>query len=124
MIPEDRLFAAIIDNAVDASLREPVGKLPDYKGEIGSKQWVRIRDKRRELNEKEENRLDGKERVNSAYLAILYKMVYHTSIEPLRLLLQNCWSSIEANPEKSLHYRKIFDKKSQSMADRREWHET
>ena len=119
MTPEDRLFAAIIDNAVDASLLAPLGELPDYDCAVGCKRWIQIRDKRRRMREQEENRIDGKETVNSEYMAILYKMVYHTSIKPLRLLLEDCWDKVESMPEQSLEYRKIFDEKSQSMADRR-----
>lgn len=121
MTPEDRLFAAVIDNAIDASLRMPMGELPEYDCQIGTKEWITIRDKRRKIREDEENRLEGKEAVMSEYLALLYKMVYHTSIDPLRKLLQYCWGTIEAIPEQSLKYRKILDRESMNMADRKEW---
>ena len=123
MTPEDRLFAAIIDNAVDASLLAPPGELPDYDCVVGCKRWVQIRDKRRRMREQEENRIDGKDTVNSEYVALLYNVVHHVNMEPLIVLIRDCWKKIEIDPSLSLYYRKIFNKKSQSMADRREWHE-
>ena len=124
MIPEDRLFVAIIDNAIDASLRRPLGDLPEYDCAVGCKRWTAIRDKRVKLRDDEDNRLDGRDTINSEYMALLYKMVHHADIEPLRLLLRECWDNIDNNPDASLQYRKIFDSQKMSMDDRREWHET
>ena len=121
MTPEQNLWCSVVDRAVEDSLDDPLGVLPEYDCAPRSKPWHSIRDKRRKMNVREWNRINARCCLMSSHMAGVYYHAHGRSIEPLRGLLKVIWEKIDENPKLAEHYRKAFNNNLGDRSDRREW---
>ena len=118
MTPEQNLWCAVVDRAVEDSLADPIGAMPDYDHERGSKPWKAISEKRRAMSLREYNRLDAKDCLMGSHMESVYMRAHGRSIKPLRAILRVIWDKIEHDPLVASEYRRVF-RTAGNRADRR-----
>ena len=121
MTPEQNLWAAVVDRAVEDSLDDPIGRLPEYTSKEQDDEWKRVRDKRCNMHTREWTRVDAKQCLMGEHMSGVYYRAHGRSIEPLRRLLVTMWRSIEKRPSLAVTYRKIYNNNLGNREDRREW---
>ena len=110
MIPELRLMRAIFSQAVYDSLMPPPTPLPDYPT-TGSKtkEWVRIRDKRRRIISRRNTRDEARDYLLDEDLDALYSLCHGTTLAELRKELIPMWDDVDRDPGMSKVYHKRFN---------------
>lgn len=106
---EIRLYQAMLGKMIEDSLKPPREPLPDYPVDTECQEWIRVRDKRKRMNEEEYWRNQARRDLMHEYAAFLYYVCYNDRIDGLREQLSWMWDDIDKNPKKSKYYLKKFN---------------